>query len=123
MQLSSLLRPERVKNYQKTALKEDVVKFYEQCLKVQIYDLGKLTGIVLPTSEKGLDGNYYGGEQIITKAQDAGIDLRAIASDVLDLFAIAKDVVDQLVKMGWKDAVATVDDERTTVTIDLVEAE
>ena len=113
MQLSSLLRPERVKNYQKTALKEDVVKFYEQCLKVQIYDLGKLTGIVLPTSEKGLDGNYYGGEQIIAKAQDAGINLRAIASDVLD----------QLVKMGWKDAVATVDDERTTVTIDLVEAE
>ena len=113
MQLSNLLRPEKVKNYQKTALKEDVVKFYEQCLKVQIYDLGKLTGIVLPTSEKGLDGNYYGGEQIIAKAQDAGINLRAIASDVLD----------QLVKMGWKDAVATVDDERTTVTIDLVEAE
>lgn len=113
MQLSSLLRPEKVKNYQKTALKEDVVKFYEQCLKVQIYDLGKLTGLALPTSEKGLDGNYYGGEQIITKAQDAGIDLRAIA----------KDVVDQLVKMGWEDTVATVNDEMTTVTIDLVEAE
>lgn len=113
MQLSNLLRPEKVKNYQKTALKEDVVKFYEQCLKVQIYDLGKLTGIVLPTSEKGLYGNYYGNEQVIAKAQDAGIDLRAIASDVLD----------QLVKMGWKDAAATYDDERTTVTIDLVEAE
>ena len=113
MQLSNLLRPEKVKNYQKTALKEDVVKFYDRCLKVQIYDLGKLTGIVLPTSEKGLDGNYYGGEQIITKAQDAGI----------DLFAIAKDVVDQLVKMGWEDTVATVNDEMTTVTIDLVEAE
>ena len=113
MQLSNLLRPERVKNYQKTALKEDVVKFYEQCLKVQIYDMGKLTSIVLPTSEKGLDGNYYGGEQVIAKAQDAGI----------DLFAIAKDVVDQLAKMGWEDAIATVDDEMTTVTIDLVEAE
>lgn len=34
MQLSSLLRPEKVKNYQKTALKEDVVKFYDRCLKV-----------------------------------------------------------------------------------------
>ena len=113
MQLSSLLRPEKVKNYQKTALKEDVVKFYDRCLKVQIYDLGKLTGLALPTSERGLDGNYYGGEQIITKAQDAGIDLRAIASAVFN----------QLVKMGWEDAVATVDDERTTVTIDLVEAE
>lgn len=113
MQLSNLLRPEKVKNYQKTALKEDVVKFYDRCLKVQIYDMGKLTGIVLPTSEKELDGNYYGGEQIITKAQDAGI----------DLFAIAKDVVDQLVKMGWEDTVATVNDEMTTVTIDLVEAE
>ena len=113
MQLSSLLRPEKVKNYQKTALKEDVVKFYDRCLKVQIYDMGKLTGLALPISEKGLDGNYYGGEQIIAKAQDAGI----------NLFAIAEDVVDQLVKMGWKDAVATVDDERTTVTIDLVEAE
>lgn len=113
MQLSNLLRPEKVKNYQKTALKEDVVKFYEQCLKVQIYDLGKLNGITLPISKAGLDGNYYGGEQVIAKAQDAGIDLRAIAEDV----------VDQLVKMGWKDAVATVDDERTTVTIDLAEAE
>ena len=111
MQLSSLLRPDKVKNYQKTALKEDVVKFYEQCLKVQIYDLGKLTGIVLPTSEKGLDGNYYGGEQIIAKAQDAGINLRAIASDVLD----------QLVKMGWEDADATYDDSQ--FNIDLVEAE
>lgn len=111
MQLSSLLRPEKVKNYQKTALKEDVVKFYEQCLKVQIYDLGKLTGIVLPTSEKGLDGNYYGGEQIITKAQDAGIDLRAIASAVFN----------QLVKMGWEDASATYDDAQ--FNIDLVEAE
>lgn len=111
MQLSSLLRPEKVKNYQKTALKEDVVKFYEQCLKVQIYDLGKLIGIVLPTSEKGLYGNYYGGEQVIAKAQDAGIDLRAIASDVLD----------QLVKMGWEDAAATYDDAQ--FNIDLVEAE
>lgn len=111
MQLSSLLRPEKVKNYQKTALKEDVVKFYDRCLKVQIYDLGKLTGIVLPISEKGLDGNYYGGEQIITKAQDAGIDLRAIASDVLD----------QLVKMGWEDASATYDEGQ--FNIDLVEAE
>ena len=113
MQLSNLLRPEKVKNYQKTALKEDVVKFYDRCLKVQIYDLGKLTGLALPTSEKGLDGNYYGGEQIITKAQDAGIDLRAIASAVFN----------QLVKMGWEDTVATVNDEMTTVTIDLVEAE
>lgn len=111
MQLSSLLRPDKVKNYQKTKLEEDVVKFYEQCLKVQIYDLGKLTGIVLPTSEKGLDGNYYGGEQIITKAQDAGVDLRAIAIDVLD----------QLVKMGWEDAAATYDDSQ--FNIDLVEAE
>ncbi len=110
MQLSSLLRPEKVKNYQKTVLKEDVVKFYDRCLKVQIYDLGKLTGIVLPTSEKGLDGNYYGGEQIIAKAQDAGINLRAIASDVLD----------QLVKMGWDDATATYDDSQ--FNIDLVEA-
>ena len=111
MQLSSLLRPEKVKNYQKTALKEDVVKFYDRCLKVQIYDLGKLTGIVLPTSEKGLDGNYYGGEQIITKAQDAGIDLRAIASAVFN----------QLVKMGWEDASATYNDSQ--FNIDLVEAE
>lgn len=113
MQLSSLLRPEKVKNYQKTALKEDVVKFYDRCLKVQIYDMGKLTDLALPISEKGLYGNYYGGEQIIAKAQNVGI----------DLFAIAKDVVDQLVKMGWEDAIATVDDEMTTVTIDLVEAE
>ena len=94
MQLSSLLRPEKVKNYQKTALKEDVVKFYDRCLKVQVYDLDKLNGIVLPTSEKGLDGNYYGGEQIITKAQDAGIDLTDIAHEVLL----------QLVKMGWDNA-------------------
>jgi len=111
MQLSSLLRPEKVRNYQKTALKEDVVKLYDRCLKVQMYDLGKLNGIVLPTSEKGLDGNYYGGEQIITKAQDAGIDLRAIASAVFN----------QLVKMGWEDASATYDDSQ--FNIDLVEAE
>lgn len=113
MQLSSLLRPEKVKNYQKTALKEDVVKFYDRCLKVQIYDLGKLTGIVLPISEDGAYGYYYDDDRVIAKAHDAGV----------DLFAIAKDVVDQLVKMGWKDAVATVDDEMTTVTIDLAEAE
>lgn len=113
MQLSNLLRPEKVKNYQKTALKEDVVKFYERCLKEQIYDLGKLTGIDLPISKKELYISCYGDDQVIAKAQDAGI----------DLFAIAEDVVDQLVKMGWKDAVATVDDEMTTVTIDLVEAE
>lgn len=78
-----------------------------------MYDLGKLNGITLPISKKGLYGNYYGGEQVIAKAQNVGI----------DLFAIAKDVVDQLVKMGWEDAIATVDDEMTTVTIDLVEAE
>ncbi len=113
MQLSSLLRPEKVKNYQKTALKEDVVKFYDRCLKVQMYDLGKLNGIVLPTSKAGLDGTYYGGEQLIEKAETAGVDLTEIA----------KDVVDQLIKMGWDGAVATVDYERTTVTIDLVEAE
>ena len=111
MQLSSLLRPEKVKNYQKTALKEDVVKFYDRCLKVQIYDLGKLNGITLPISKAGLDGNYYGGEQVITKAQDAGIDLRAIASAVFN----------QLVKMGWEDASATYDDSQ--FNIDLVEAE
>ena len=113
MQLSSTLRPEKVKNYQKTALKEDVVKFYEKCLKVQIYDLGKLTGIVLPTSEKGLDGNYYGGEQIIAKAQDAGISLLDIASDVFD----------QLIQMGWEDATASCDSTEDRITIDLVEAE
>lgn len=111
MQLSSLLRPEKVKNYQKTKLEEDVVKFYDRCLKVQIYDMGKLTGLALPISEKGLDGNYYGGEQIIAKAQDAGIDLRAIASAVFN----------QLVKMGWEDASATYDDSQ--FNIDLVEAE
>lgn len=113
MQLSSLLRPEKVKNYQKTALKEDVVKFYDRCLKAQIYDLGKLNGITLPISKAGLDGNYYGGEQVITKALDAGIGLREIANEV----------VDQLIKMGWDGAVATVDYEGTTVTIDLAEAE
>ena len=111
MQLSSLLRPEKVKNYQKTALKEDVVRLYDRRLKEQIYDRGKLNGIILPISEKGLDGNYYGGEQIITKAQDAGIDLRAIASAVFN----------QLVKMGWEDASATYDDSQ--FNIDLVEAE
>lgn len=111
MQLSNLLRPEKVKNYQKTALKEDVVKFYDKCLKVQIYDMGKLTGLALPISEKGLYGNYYGGEQVIAKAQDAGIDLRAIASAVFN----------QLVKMGWDDATATYDDSQ--FNIDLVEAE
>ena len=94
MQLSSLLRPEKVKNYQKTALKEDVVKFYDRCLKVQMYDLGKLNGIVLPTSKAGLDGAYYGGEQLIEKAETAGVDLTEIAHDVLR----------QLMKMGWEDA-------------------
>lgn len=113
MQLSSLLRPEKVKNYQKTALKEDVVRLYDRRLKEQIYDRGKLNGIILPISEDGTYGGYYDDDRVIAKAQDAGI----------DLFSIAEDVVGQLVKMGWKDAVATVDDERTTVTIDLVEAE
>ena len=111
MQLSNLLRPEKVKNYQKTALKEDVVKFYDRCLKVQIYDMGKLNGIVLPTSKAGLDGTYYGGEQLIEKAETAGVDLRAIASAVFN----------QLVKMGWEDASATYDDSQ--FNIDLVEAE
>ena len=107
MQLSSLLRPEKVKNYQKTALKEDVVKFYDRCLKVQIYDLGKLNGITLPISKAGLDGNYYGGEQVITKAVDSGIDLWEIATDVFT----------QLSKMGWDDANAKGDENSLTINL------
>lgn len=91
MQLSSLLRPEKVKNYQKTKLEEDLMQFYNRCLKVQMYDMGKLSGIVLPVSKAGLDDTYFGGERLFDAAEEAGINPRKIV----------KGVMYQLINMGW----------------------
>lgn len=107
MQLSNLLRPEKVKNYQETVLKESVFRYYDNALKAQIYDLGRTKGLTLPLSEAGIDG-YYSGEELLRKALESGIDLKYIATDVFE----------QLIKMGWSSATAHAGEDQMTINLE-----
>lgn len=110
MQLSNLLRPERVKSYQKTKLEEAAFKFYEKMLKTQIYDLGKTKGITLPLSVNALeDSNYYPGADVMARAADAGIDLESIVSDMYC----------QLMEIGWDNADWHTDGDIATIDLEV----
>lgn len=91
MQLSSTLRPEKVKKRwkeQRYSYEEDLFKIYDTLLKEQLQK--RCVELRLPISDEGLDGEF----QLESRMQvcfDNGVDGQKLA----------RKVVDQLLSYGW----------------------
>ena len=91
MQLSSTLRPEKVKKRwkeQRHSYEEDLFKIYDTLLKEQLQK--RCVELRLPISDEGLDGEFQ-LEGFIQNCFDNGVDGQKLAQKV----------VDQLLSYGW----------------------
>lgn len=91
MQLSSLLRPEKVKKRwkeQRYSYEEDLFKIYDTLLKEQLQK--RCVELRLPISYEGLDGEF----QLESRMQ-------ACFDNGVDGQKLARKVVDQLLNYGW----------------------
>ena len=91
MQLSSTLRPEKVKKRwkeQRHSYEEDLFKIYDTLLKEQLQK--RCVELRLPISDEGLDGEFQ-LESLMQACFDNGVDGQKLA----------RKVVDQLLNYGW----------------------